>query len=202
VDESRLEQADIKIAELQECVRLYNEEIIQMRERANNLEKEVMLDALMQIHNRRAFDLQMREELRRYRHDGQIFSLLLMDVDNFKRINDLYGHSAGDKCLQGIAKLIRSTLRNTDFLARYGGEELVAILKGTGIKAAQLVAEKVRSRIEKARFTYQETVIPLTISIGVTEVIPTDLISDNPLDRADKAMYQSKKDGRNRSCLA
>lgn len=199
-DEIRLEEADSKITQLEDCVRTYNEEIAEVRERANTLEKEVLLDSLMQIPNRRAFELQIREELRRYRHDGQTFSLIFIDVDNFKRINDLFGHRAGDKCLQGMATLISSTLRQSDFVARYGGEELIVILNSIELRVAERVAEKLRLRIEKARFTYQDAEIPVTISIGVTEVLSTDRVPDDPVVRADKAMYEAKKGGRNRVC--
>ena len=189
-DEIRLEEADSKISELQESVRVCNEEIIQAKDRTNASKKEVLLDDLMQIHNRRAYELRIREEFRRYRREGQPFS----------QVNDLCGHRAGDKCLRGIAKLIRSTLSQTDFLARYGGEELVAILESTDLQRAQLVAEKIRSRIEKARFSHHDAEIPLTISIGVAESVPTDRKSDNPLERANNAMSQAKKNGKNRVC--
>ncbi len=199
-DESRLREADTKIAELQMSVRNHNEEIIKVTERANTLEKEVLLDALTEIHNRRAYELQMRESLRRYHREGQPFSLILMDVDRFKNINDKYGHSAGDRCLKEIAKIIRSSLRKTDFLARYGGEEIVAILPGSSADDARKIAEKVRSRIELARFSYQQEEIPVTISLGVTEARPADQESDAAFMRVDTAMYQAKKEGRNRVC--
>ncbi len=200
-DEARLQEADKKIAELQISVRNHNEEIAQVTERAKTLEKEVMLDALTEIHNRRAYELQMRESLRRYHRDGQPFSLVLMDVDRFKNINDRYGHIAGDKCLKEIAKIIKSSFRKTDFLARYGGEELVAILPGSSADNAGKIAEKVRSRIELARFRYQQEEIPITISLGVTEVKPTDQESEAVFSRVDSAMYQAKKGGRNKVCV-
>jgi len=106
------------------------------------------------------------------------------------------------KCLQGIAKLIRSTLSQTDFLARYGGEELVAILESTDLQHAQLVAEKIRSRIEKARFSHRNVEIPLTISIGVAESAPTDRKSDNPLERANDAMSRAKENGKEQGLYA
>jgi diguanylate cyclase len=197
-DEVRLRQSDTKIAKLQNNLRTYKQEILQIRERCESLEKEVFLDELMQINNRRAYDLQIREDLRRYHRNGEQFSLILMDVDQFKRVNDGYGHKAGDKCLKEIAELVRSCLRQSDFLARYGGEELIAILYGTDARGARNAAEKIRSRIEKARFSYQNDIIPVTISLGVTEVMASDTDPEIPFTRADGAMYQAKQNGRNR----
>ena len=120
-DEHRLKEADAKIAELQNNLQAYNKEIRQVRERADSLEKEVLIDELTQIGNRRAYDLQIRENLRRYHENKEKFGLIFIDIDHFKKINDEHGHKAGDKCLQEVAKLVKSALRKTDFVARYGG---------------------------------------------------------------------------------
>jgi len=197
-DEVRLREADAKIAELQNNLRTYQQEILQIKERCESLEKEVLLDELMQVNNRRAYELQIREDLRRYHRNGEQFSLVLMDIDQFKRVNDDYGHNAGDKCLKEIAQLIKSCLRQSDFLARYGGEELIAILYGSDATGARNVAEKIRARIEKARFFYHDHIIPVTISLGVTGVTPSDTEPEIPFTRADEAMYQAKQSGRNR----
>jgi diguanylate cyclase (GGDEF)-like protein len=125
-----------------------------------------------------------------------------MDVDRFKNINDKYGHSAGDKCLKEIAKIIMSSMRKADFLARYGGEELVAILPGSTADDAGKIAEKVRFRIELARFCYHQEEIPITISLGVTESRQGDQEPESVFTRADSAMYHAKQDGRNRVCMS
>ncbi|MGA2936023.1 MAG: GGDEF domain-containing protein [Syntrophobacteraceae bacterium] len=197
-DEVRLLESDKKITELQNNVKTYNQEILQVRERADALEKEVLLDELTQVSNRRAYDLRASDTLRHYHRDGVPFSLLFIDIDHFKRVNDGYGHSAGDKCLREIAKLIRGSLRKTDFFARYGGEEFIAILNGSNAEDARSVAEKIRSRIENTRFSYHDEVIPVTISIGVAEVMRSDTDAEVCFFRADEALYQAKKDGRNR----
>jgi len=197
-DEARLREADLRIAELESNLRTHNQEILNMRERADSLEKEVLLDELTQVNNRRAYELHIRDCLRRYHRNGELFSLILMDVDHFKNVNDEYGHKAGDKCLREIAKLIGSTLRKTDFLARYGGEELIAILHGSNAANALKVAEKIRVRIENTRFCYQDKIIPITTSLGVTEVLPGDNNPEIPFIRVDDAMYRAKKAGRNR----
>ncbi|MGO9481311.1 MAG: GGDEF domain-containing protein [Candidatus Kryptoniota bacterium] len=197
-DEARLLEADANITELQKNLRIYKQEILQVKERSESLEKEVLLDALTQINNRRAYDLQIRENLRRFHRNGEQFSLILMDIDHFKKVNDDYGHKAGDKCLKEIAKLIKSSVRQSDFLARYGGEELIAILPGSDAEGARNLAEKVRRRIENARFSYKDEIIPVTISLGVTGVMASDTEPDTPFIRVDAALYQAKKDGRNR----
>jgi diguanylate cyclase len=197
-DELRIREADSKIVELQSSLKIYGQEIIQIRERADCLEKEILLDDLTQVANRRGYDLQIRESLRRYRRNAEPFSLILIDIDHFKTVNDSYGHKIGDNCLREVAQLIRSTIRQSDFLARYGGEELVVILAGTYARNAREVAEKIRSCIEKTRFHIQEESISLTVSLGVTEAAPSDLDPEIPFIRADEAMYRAKRDGRNR----
>ena len=200
-DEARFREADTKITELQVSVRNSRDEITQVTERANNLEKEVLLDALTEIGNRRAYELKIRESLRRYHREGQPFSLILIDVDRFKSINDNYGHSAGDKCLKEIARIIKFSLRKTDFLARYGGEELIAVLDGSSAENAGRLAEKIRSRIEKAHFCFRDEEIPVTISLGVTEVSPADHDPEAPFIRVDDALYRAKGQGRNGVCV-
>ncbi len=200
-DEARLQEADANITELQNNLRIYKEEILQVKERSESLEKEVLLDPLTQINNRRAYDLQIREYLRRFHRNGEQFSLILIDIDHFKKVNDDYGHKAGDKCLKEIVKLIKSSLRQSDFLARYGGEELIAILPGSGAAGAQNVAEKIRSCIANARFYFKDEILPVTISLGGTVVMTSDTDPDTPFIRVDEAMYRAKKGGRNRVCV-
>ena len=160
----------------------------------------MLLDGLTEIHNRRAYELRIREELRRYHRDGQGFSLVLIDVDHFKNINDLYGHQAGDNCLRGIAGRIKSAVRTTDFLARYGGEEFIVILAGSSGDNARRISEKIREVIEKTKFIYRDEEIPVTISLGVTVAEPSDGDPEALFVRVDDAMYRAKKEGRNRVC--
>jgi diguanylate cyclase len=197
-DTDRLREADTKIEQLQNNLSIYNKEIVQVTKRAESLEKVVMLDELTQINNRRAYDLQIREELRRYHRGGDKLSLILIDIDHFKRVNDAHGHIAGDKCLKEIAQILKSSLRQSDFVARYGGEELIAIIHGIGSANAWKVAEKVRDGVEKTRFHYQEEIIHVTVSLGVTEVLPHDTDPEEPFKRVDEALYQAKEAGRNR----
>ena len=200
-DEVRLQDADYKIDELKKSLQGYKEEVARSKQRADALEKEVLLDGLTEIHNRRAYELRIREEMKRFHREGQTFSLVLIDVDCFKEINDVYGHPAGDKCLQGIAGRIRAGVRATDFLARYGGEEFVVILAGSSEENARRIAEKIRVLIEKTQFFYRSEEIRVTTSLGVSEVRPTDEDPEVLVARADNALYRAKQQGRNRVCM-
>lgn len=198
-DETRLEEAQKAMESLQQSMQQMRGEITAIQEKTANLEKEALIDPLTGVHNRRAYDARIRDELQRFLRYRQVFSLLLLDVDHFKKVNDLYGHWAGDKCLQEIIKRIQPALRRSDFLARYGGEEFVVILPGVSIDGACSTAEKVRKIVASIRFRYQEKEIPLTMSVGVTQVEQTDKTVEDITTRADAAMYKAKDGGRNQT---
>lgn len=198
-DENYLQNANEKMGDLQKGFQKMKKEIGQVQKKTKILEQEILLDSLTGIYNRRAYELRIREELSRYQRYNQPFSLVLFDIDHFKKVNDRYGHQAGDKCLREITGRIRPSLRECDFLARYGGEEFVMILPGTSEDDAFKAAEKVRNLIEKTRFVYQGAEVPVTISLGLTQVKPTDQDPDMLFKRVDNAMYQAKKGGRNRA---
>jgi diguanylate cyclase (GGDEF)-like protein len=198
-DESYLQNSNEKMGGLQKNFQKMKKEIHQIQMKAKTLEQEVLLDSLTGLHNRRAYELRIKEEVQRYQRYDQSFSLVMFDIDHFKRVNDEYGHQAGDKCLREIARRIKPSLRQCDFLARYGGEEFVIILTGIGGDDAHKVAEKVRKLIENTRFSYRGQEVPVTISLGVTEVKPTDQDHGVVFRRADEAMYQAKKRGRNQT---
>ncbi|MDR3569613.1 MAG: GGDEF domain-containing protein [Syntrophobacteraceae bacterium] len=199
-DERRASESEIKINELQNDLKAHERELLQIRKRSESLEKDVFIDELTKISNRRSYDLHIKECLREYKRSAKQFSLILIDIDHFKIINDSYGHKAGDKCLKEIAQRIKSTLRKSDFLARYGGEELVVILHECDAKNAVNVAENIRRRIENTRFYYHDETIPVTVSLGVTEVMSSDSEPEAPFVRVDEAMYRAKNEGRNRVC--
>jgi diguanylate cyclase len=197
-DQLKLQAAEERINELQNCLKKNCDEILQVREHACALEKEVLLDQLMGISNRRAYELQIRESFRRYHRHQESFGLVFMDVDNFKTVNDTYGHQAGDRCLQEIAKATSFCLRKTDFLARYGGDEIIAILPGAVAGDARKIAEKIRKCIEKTVFWHNQVHFSVTVSIGAVAVTPTDAEPDSLFSRVDSAIYEAKKCGRNR----
>jgi diguanylate cyclase (GGDEF)-like protein len=176
-------------------------EITKVEERTKVLEREVLIDILTGVHNRRAYEQRIMEEFKRFGQNAQPFSLILFDVDHFKRVNDEYGHRAGDKCLKEIINIIKPSLRDSDFLARYGGEEFVLMLVGTRKDSAHKTAERIRRLIEKTRFLYQKEEIPITLSMGVTQVDPADHDPETLFERVDAALYRAKRGGRNKVCV-
>jgi two-component system cell cycle response regulator len=155
-------------------------------------------DALTGILNRRAFmEWAGRELLQALRYDHP-FAVILLDVDRFKRINDLCGHSSGDLVLAGVARIISEAVRSCDVVARWGGEEFILALPCTALEGAREVAERARQRIETAAFfDVNDVRVPVTASLGVAQLLPNESI-EQLLDRADRAMYGAKNAGRNR----
>ncbi len=201
-DEARHREAGQNTEALQKALKKMKHEVCTMQEKTRILEQQVLRDPLTGIHNRRAFDTRLEEEFHRFQRYGQVFSLLVIDLDRFKHVNDVYGHTTGDQCLREVTRRMGAALRKSDFLARYGGEEFVVILPGIGKEGAKSVAEKLRLCVEKTRFLYQGERIPLTISVGAAQIQPNE---DSPLslfERADAALYEAKKQGRNRIVLA
>lgn len=197
-DEARLRTNKEKVGELQKNLQHMKSEINRVQKRTKTLEQEVLLDSLTGISNRRGYEVRLQEEIQRYQRYNQTFSLVLFDVDHFKQVNDLYGHRAGDKCLKEIINRVKPCIRSSDFLARYGGEEFVIVITGTKKEDARQVAEKIRRLVERTRFLFQGQEIPVTISLGVTEITPEDTSHETIFTRADSAMYKAKNGGRNR----
>ena len=164
----------------------------------DDLRRVATYDALTGILNRRAFLDQAEREVARSHRSGAPYALLIMDIDHFKRINDTYGHQAGDAVLKAIAAAIQATLRPTDLFGRYGGEEFCILLPDTGLDAAQAVAERVRSIIARAEVVHCGRTITTSVSIGVAESSPAAQGFDSAVADADLALYRAKDCGRNR----
>ena len=197
-DSSRHKQSERQVAVLKKNLDRLKSEIISARQRSETLEVELLSDPLTRAYNRRAYDQRIEEEIKRHHRYKTAFSMLLLDVDHFKQINDKYGHSVGDLCLKEIINRIKPLLRETDFLARFGGEEFVIILPETKYDGAAEVAEKIRVHIEKTDFLHKGEHVSVTISLGGTEVHISDKNGEKMFERVDKAMYQAKQSGRNR----
>lgn len=164
---------------------------------SEELEKKLNQDQLTGAFNRRAYDKQIADEMARFLRYGTIFSLLLLDADKFKNINDRYGHAIGDRCLQEIIKRTHPLLRKNDMLARYGGEEFIIIMPETDAQGAKQAAEKIRETIEKIEFVYKDEKVRVTVSIGVTCTTQADTKHEQVFERADMAVYKAKENGRN-----
>lgn len=181
-----------------------------MRVRVTDLEREIlglhkslqeeqslrMIDALTGIPNRAAYDERIRHEFTRWQQDNTPISVLAWDVDRFKEINDVYGHSAGDKVLRVIAQHLAQHVRGTDFVARYGGEEFVMILSGTDSVEASVTADKIRAGIATMGFHFHNKPVAVTASCGITTFRGDDT-PETIFDRADRALYRAKDSGRN-----
>ena len=162
--------------------------------------KGALTDALTQCGNRHAFETSLAREMDLAQRDGSSLSLVLLDFDHFKQINDQYGHSCGDIVLQQSIQEIQSIIRRTDMLFRFGGEEFVLVLHRTSAKAAALVADKIRRHIAATSFTYADKTIPVTLSAGVASLTPDDT-RDSLLMRTDEQLYCAKHQGRNLVCF-
>ncbi len=177
---------------------LLKKELNEATRYTEELEEKLNRDQLTGAYNRRAYDQKIEEELARSKRYGRPLSLLLMDVDHFKSINDTYGHAIGDKCLREIIQRSLPLLRTNDMLARYGGEEFAVIMPETDIKGASKAADKIRAHIEKIIFVYKSEKVQVTVSIGVSQVMESDAAPKDLFERADIAVYKAKKNGRNR----
>lgn len=153
-------------------------------------------DPLTGVGNRRCLDAEIERRIAQLRRQGMTVSLLMIDVDHFKQLNDKFGHLAGDAMLRNLAKLLDKTLRDTDLITRYGGEEFVAVLPGTDLHHARLAGERIRNAIEYSRVSFDGMELGVTISVGVTEALPNDT-PETFLNRADQALYEAKNAGRN-----
>ncbi|MBI3890241.1 MAG: diguanylate cyclase [Candidatus Wallbacteria bacterium] len=156
-------------------------------------------DGLTNLYVHRFFQLQLEKEFERTRRHDKCLSLVMLDIDNFKAINDNYGHQFGDVILQEVAALVRREVRTIDLPARYGGEEFVVILPETDSEGALIFAERLRKRIASQSFCYQEKALPVTVSIGVS-THPRDPATNKEqlIGFADKALYYSKATGKNK----
>ena len=170
---------------------------VRLLRRSRRLQRMAMTDALTQVANRRGVDQRGRRAVEHVRGTAQPLSLVVLDIDHFKRINDSHGHPVGDRVLVRLAAVAQESLRQGDSLGRIGGEEFVAILPGTDLKAATLIAERLRRDIDALDFGDLVPGLRITVSLGVAELRPLETL-DSLVARADQALYQAKQQGRNR----
>ena len=145
----------------------------------------------------------LHDRIRNLNSEKDTVSLLMLDIDHFKKVNDSYGHLAGDETLKGVASIVQEAVRLIDVAARYGGEEFIVLLPGTGLREAREVAERIRKRVAEAVFPSGNLLVRVTVSLGVAEFDP--ILDSSPLsfiERADHALYSSKQNGRNRVTTA
>ncbi len=210
LDEAQYETTGLHIGAVDYITKPFNPEIVKLRIK-NHLElkrhRDILMnlshiDGLTNIANRRAFDEALEREWLRAKRSGRTLSILMLDIDYFKKFNDTLGHAAGDECLKDVAKTIKGSLmRPSDIAARYGGEEFVCLLPETDIKGAMHTAENIMTNIKRLNILHPSSEICsiVTVSIGIASALPTDDSDSNELlQSADKALYAAKSLGRNR----
>lgn len=158
-------------------------------------------DGLTGLHNKRYLMESLERETGRLRRYGRPVSLLLVDADHFKEVNDRLGHLGGDATLQRLARLLEACVRGEDLVARFGGEEFAVVLPETGHEGAMQAAERLRRHVESWEFSYQDTAYRVTVSVGVASAVGSDAPSPEALvAAADEKLYEAKGSGRNRVC--
>ena len=168
---------------------------------SNQLRQLAMTDALTGLYAYRYFELRLNIELKAVEDGSQSLALLMFDIDNFKQLNDTYGHEAGNKALKNIASIMTSSSRHTDIVARFGGEEFVVILPKIDQPTALKIADKIRKAVEDYSFIWQDHTLKITVSVGVVSLEANNIISSEKfIDNADKALYRAKSAGKNRVC--
>lgn len=185
----QLSDMQLKLTEMETLANGAQQAIEEQRRKA-------MHDSLTGLPNRESYQQRLEHEVQRMnRYQGKL-SLIIGDVDLFKRINDSYGHLAGDKVLKITARLLQKNLRDTDFIARFGGEEFVILMPETTAQEAKKIADKLRKKVEQSPFNFKKEPVQITISFGISEFNSNEP-SDEVFSRADKALYKAKDSGRN-----
>jgi len=186
---------------IEERVQSTSQEMVELKENLAAMRIEATTDPLTGIGNRKLFDRQLKEFVDAARSDGHPLSIVLADIDHFKRVNDSFGHLVGDMVLKKVAETFVECVKGRDLTARYGGEEFVVLLPGTPIKGAYVVAEEIRTTMAGKKLTRKSTgqvLGQITLSLGIAELRrgeePKDMVA-----RADAALYAAKRAGRNRT---
>ncbi len=195
-DLHRLRETESTLQAMGKRVRDIKNEADEIKRKAAEIESESLRDNLTGLSNRKAYDQKIIETLADLGRYGVPSSLLICDIDDFKKINDTYGHKVGDLALKKLASLLREKLRVNDFISRYGGEEFAIILSHADLPGAVKAGEGMISYINKSVFSYKGNRIPLTISIGISVFRPNDDTS-TVFERADTALYVAKRSGKN-----
>ncbi|BBG66263.1 two-component response regulator [Hydrogenimonas sp.] len=203
-------ELEMKVRERTKTIEQKNEQLkreIEERRRAEEalkyanrmLEKLSTTDSLTGLYNRRVFEQSLKKYWKTALREKQPISMILCDIDHFKKINDTYGHQAGDRCLKEFAQILRQCIsRPMDIVARYGGEEFVFILPDTPLQGAVTIANEIQARLRERNEDYR-TKIKMTTSIGISSTLPIEIDKGHILMReADKALYEAKERGRNR----
>ena len=206
IAKEQLERADREVLvssfdEINSRIGSLENKLTKYKKRLNEQRFKSLLDSLTKLPNRAAFDERYNHEIHLFNVQASDVTLVVIDVDHFKSINDRFGHTAGDITLQVIAKALQKSVRKSDFIARYGGEEFVLLMTGMTLQNAAAPLEKLRKAIKSIPFKFRDKQIEITISLGATQFKK----GDTPIiafDRADDALYEAKNTGRDRLCMS
>ena len=165
---------------------------------AVKLRRSAEIDALTGTMNRRTLDLWVERTFADAERTGRPVSVLFVDLDHFKSVNDRYGHACGDDCLRAVSTALRSVLSEADMFGRYGGEEFIAVLPGHDGAEARAIGERMRTAVENVEVRHEGQRVRLTVSIGIATRQPGEQAPAAAIARADKALYRAKQNGRNR----
>lgn len=198
-DQAREARLQEEVESLTRAIGRLEKEVTEHREKVRQARELSLRDPLTGCFNRLAYQERSQAEEARWQRYRSPLSLIVFDLDRFKAINDAFGHKAGDQVLRAVAQIAGGQLRQVDFFGRYGGEEFVALLPETGLEAALTVAEKVRRAVEAFRFHSRGKRVEVTVSGGVAQFHAGDTLG-SVFERADRALYRAKGEGRNR-CL-
>jgi len=193
----RLHQAEEQVKNLTQKLTIMQNESDRLQQKIVTDRNMAMIDPLTGINNRLAYNERIKTEFARWQRYKIPLTMTVWDIDKFKHVNDNYGHQAGDRVLTVVAKLLSKQIRETDFVARFGGEEFVLLMPETALEQAQKVAENLRRSVEQCEFHFKEKRVPITISCGLAEFSDSDN-AETAFNRADRALYQAKHSGRNR----
>lgn len=187
----------LKIANLE-----LEDKVIQRTKKLEDIQHKLIeqanCDPMTNLYNRRYFNDISKNLISISKREKTDLSVMIMDIDNFKNINDTYGHDIGDKVIIFVANTLLETARQSDVSVRFGGEEFVILLPNTSYKSAQILAEKIRKNIEEAQMDINNNILTFTLSIGISQVNLDDLMIEDTLKRADMALYDAKSSGKNR----
>jgi len=202
------EELETKVRTLLERLEAHEADIRQIkheneeyRRRLRAQQGQLQLDSLTRLHNRGALDERLRMGFQRWQRDRHDLAIAAVDIDHFKHINDRFGHTAGDNALKVVARVLQKALRETDFVARFGGEKFVILLSQTGAEQLTKPLEKIRRTIKAIPFAFKEERISITVAVGASMVKPGAEMM-NAFEWADQALYEAKHQGRDRVIIS
>lgn len=198
---TRVEESQQQVYNMQTRMLSLEKEADSLKQIVIEKNKQAMFDALTAIPNRLSYEKRIEDEISRWKRFNTPLSLAIWDIDFFKKVNDTYGHKAGDKVLKTVAQLLNKRIRATDFLARYGGEEFVMLLPGTKQEETLRLVNELREQVEHCGFHYHGEAVTITVSCGISSFNEGDVL-EKVFERADQALYKAKDNGRNQCVVA